>query len=78
MFWNRRSRSCIERTGDNVYSKRFRDGVVAGAGREALEVRSVVAGAGREALEVYSVVIGAGGVEAKDWRGFNGGNSDIG
>ena len=52
MFWNRRSRSYIERTGDDVCGERRRNGVVASAGGEALEVRSVV--------------IGAGGVEAKD------------
>jgi len=42
----------MERTGDDVCGERRRDGVVAGAGGEALEVRSVV--------------VGAGGVEAKD------------
>ena len=42
----------MERTGDDVYGERRRDGVVAGTGGEALEVRSVV--------------VGAGGVEAKD------------
>ena len=42
----------MERTGDDVYSKRRRDGVVTGTNGEA--------------LEVYSVVISASGIEAKD------------
>ena len=32
----------MERTGDDVCGERRRDGVVAGAGGEALEVRSIV------------------------------------
>jgi hypothetical protein len=52
LFWNWRSRSCIERTGDDICGKRRRNGVVAGAGGEALEVRCVV--------------ISAGSIEAKD------------
>ena len=58
MLWNRRSRSCIERTGDDVWGERRR-------GR-------VVAGASGEALESGSVVIGTGGVEARDRRGLDG------
>lgn len=63
MFWNRRSRSCIERTGDDVCGERRR-------GR-------VVAGASGEALEAGSAVIGTGGVEARDRRGLDGGDGDV-
>lgn len=38
----------------------------------------LVVGASREASEVGSVVVGAGGVEAKDRRGFNGDDGNIG
>ena len=52
MFWNRRFRLYIKKTGDDVCGERRCDGVVVNVGGEA--------------LEVHSVVVGIGGVEAKN------------
>ena len=65
MFWNRRSRSCIERTGDGVYGERRRGG-------------GVVAGTGGVATDVGSGAVDAGDVEAEDCRVFDGRDGDVG
>jgi hypothetical protein len=89
LFWNRHSRSYIERNGDGEGGERRHVGVVAGALGSALVGKVVRVDAGREGVAVVGgagcwaseggiLVVGIGGVAAEDRRGFDGESGDVG
>ena len=89
LFWNRRPRSYIERTGDDEGGEQRRVGVVDDTIGSALvweAVRTgvcwkcvaVVDGADSRASEGGILVVGAGGVVVVGRRGFDGEGDDVG